>query len=344
MLEKPDLPDTDILSTLTGEFSLAVDRLVFIPRGTDRKTAAYRAELEDGRAFFVKLRRGEFDWISPALTRYLEHGGVGHVIAPVANKTGALWTKVDGYALIVFPYVEGQDGYEKELSDDQWREVGRVVRRLHGTDLPESLRHRIRRETYDPHWRQVLRTYLERSTLDARLDPITGELCALLSRFRPQILDLANRAESLAHTLRSMRLTPVLCHGDIHAGNVILTSQGGLYIVDWDEPIFAPKERDLMFVGAGLWGGARTPQQENALFYEGYGRTEINAEAIAYYRYERIVEDIAIFYERITSADEGPQDRERSLSYLRSNFVSNGTIHIACASDATRRSDDPLSC
>ena len=26
----------------------------------------------------------------------------------------------------------------------------------------------------------------------------------------------------------------------------------GIYIVDWDEPIMAPKERDLMFIGGGV--------------------------------------------------------------------------------------------
>jgi spectinomycin phosphotransferase len=64
------------------------------------------------------------------------------------------------------------------------------------------------------------------------------------------------------------------------------------YIVDWDEPIMAPKERDLMFIGGGVCNVWNNPSEE-ALFYKGYGKTEINKTILAYYRHERIVEDIA---------------------------------------------------
>ena len=38
----------------------------------------------------------------------------------------------------------------------------------------------------------------------------------------------------------------------VHAGNVLLGDNDKLAIVDWDNPIMAPKERDLMFVGGGI--------------------------------------------------------------------------------------------
>ena len=37
----------------------------------------------------------------------------------------------------------------------------------------------------------------------------------------------------------------VLCHSDIHAGNVLLGGNETIYIVDWDDPIMAPKELSL---------------------------------------------------------------------------------------------------
>ena len=43
----------------------------------------------------------------------------------------------------------------------------------------------------------------------------------------------------------------VLCHSDIHGGNILIADTGELYVVDWDDPILAPKERDLMFIGGG---------------------------------------------------------------------------------------------
>ncbi|HSG16803.1 MAG TPA: hypothetical protein VLE70_10850 [Anaerolineae bacterium] len=49
--------------------------------------------------------------------------------------------------------------------------------------------------------------------------------------------------------------------------NVLIDAAGAFFIVDWDEAILAPKERDLMSIGGGLMGGWKSPQEEEAWFY-----------------------------------------------------------------------------
>ena len=68
--------------------------------------------------------------------------------------------------------------------------------------------------------------------------------------------------------------------------------------MDWDEPIMAPKERDLMFIGGGIANVWNDPQEE-IYFYKGYGNTDINIPILAYYRLERIVEDIAEYVQAL---------------------------------------------
>jgi hypothetical protein len=102
-----------------------------------------------------------------------------------------------------------------------------------------------------------------------------------------------------------------------------------LYIVDWDDPLLAPKERDLMFIGGAQGFVGYNAQAEEALFYQGYGPAAINSRALAYYRYERIIEDIALFCEHLLLSNEGGQDRAQSLRYLVSNFLPDGTIEAA---------------
>jgi spectinomycin phosphotransferase len=69
-----------------------------------------------------------------------------------------------------------------------------------------------------------------------------------------------------------------------------------------------------------------------ALFHQDYEQTRIDAAALAYYRYERIVQDITLFGEKILTAEEENRDRAQSLRYLMSSFLPNGTIEIACRS------------
>jgi spectinomycin phosphotransferase len=83
-----------------------------------------------------------------------------------------------------------------------------------------------------------------------------------------------------------------------------------------------------MFVGSGL-GRAGNQAREAAWFYQGYGRTEIDPVGLAYYRCERIVQDIDAFCEQILATTEKSQDRSQGLRYLVSQFQPDGLVDIA---------------
>ena len=159
-------------------------------------------------------------------------------------------------------------------------------------------------------------------------DQVAVALADFLRQKEEEVAHLVGRAEELGGVLRDQQLDFVLCHADLHAGNVLIDQKNQLYIIDWDTLLFAPKERDLMFIGAGI-GGAWNRQEEEELFYKGYGVTSVNHTALNYYRYERIVEDIEEFSKRILLTGEGGRDRERSLEKFMSAFSPNNVVEIA---------------
>ena len=337
MLEKPDLQDERIIACLRDDYELPIVRVTFLPLGVDRNAAVYRVVADDGMSYFVKLRRGVFDEITLAVPKFLSDQGIKQIIAPLTTNTGQLWANLDAFKLTVYPFVEGHNGYEVDLSDRHWSEFGTALKRLHTAEVPPALIRRIQRETYAPRWRETIKTFLERVEVDVFDDSVAARLAAFLRAKREKILDLVGRAERLAQALKAGSPEFILCHSDIHAGNCLIGANDVFYLVDWDEPIMAPKERDLMSIGGGLMGAGRTPQEEETLFYRAYGHTQIEPTALAYYRYERIIQDIAVFCKRIFLTTEGGEDREQCLQYLKSNFLPNGTIEIAYQSDKTRR-------
>ena len=107
---------------------------------------------------------------------------------------------------------------------------------------------------------------------------------------------------------------------------------GTIYIVDWDEPIMAPKERDLMFIGGGVANVWNNPREEE-FFYKGYGKININMAILAYYRHERIVEDIALYGQALLLTTAGGEERLEMYKQFMSMFEPNGVVDIAFKTD-----------
>ena len=338
MLEKPDIPDADILTVLQDAYGIQADQIAFLPIGADLGTAVYRASTSGHIPYFVKLRSGGFSEISLTLPKWLSEQGISHLIPPLTVKTGRLWTHLGNFTLFVYPFVEGQDGYSKALTDEQWRELGDTLKRIHTANIPEELIRSIPGETYSSKWRTSLRESLAKLESGTFEDPLSLELAAFVNSKQALILDLVRRTDRLGRRLAASRPTVTVCHSDLHAGNILIDPKGHFYIVDWDNPILAPKERDLMFPGGAQGFLGHTAQEEERLFYQGYGQVEIDQVALAYYRYERIIEDLAIYCQEIGLAKESQADREQSLRYLKSNFLPNNTIATAYASDRTQGS------
>ena len=114
----------------------------------------------------------------------------------------------------------------------------------------------------------------------------------------------------------------------------MIANDGAFYIVDWDQPIMAPKERDLMFIGGGIahvWNNLH----EEELFYKGCGKTEINRDILVYYRHERIVEDIALYSQQLLLTRDGGGDRGEIYNYFLAMFEPGDVIDRAFETDAS---------
>jgi len=50
---------------------------------------------------------------------------------------------------------------------------------------------------------------------------------------------LVDRAEQLGKHIQDQLYEFVLCHSDIHGGNVLMDGNNIIYMVDWDDPMMA---------------------------------------------------------------------------------------------------------
>jgi spectinomycin phosphotransferase len=331
MLEKPDIPDDLIASWVNSHYWLDVTQVNFLPLGYDVNTVVYRVEDHSGTVYFLKLRGGNFNSIAVTIPYLLHSMDIHTVISPIETNTHQLFAKVDHYTIILYPFIPGKDGYEVQLTKQHWVELGWTLKRVHTAGVPKMLASMIPCEVYDPQWRESVRYFQRQVEEIAYTDPVARKVSAFMLEKGDVLNHIVGRAEELAYALAQQAVELVLCHSDAHPGNYLIADSGEFYLVDWDNPIFAPKERDLMFIGSGMEGNQVRGWEDS--FYQGYGHVEIDQRALAYYRYERIVQDIAEFCKQLLLTTEGGEDREQAFTFLTSSFLPGQVVEVAYTTD-----------
>lgn len=326
-----ELSPQRIIDCLNTYYGMAVATLTLLPLGADMNASVYKAYTHNGLAYFVKLKRGHHDDISVTLLSLLQSSGIQQIIPPIKTIHGKPTQHIDDFTLIVYPFVEGQNGFCYHLTDDQWVTLGKVMRQVHEFDVPPSIKDRIRREVYSSKWQEAVRLLYAHIDRNPTGDEIALKLQTFMKDHRVAIHRLVERAECLSQKIQEQSPELVLCHSDIHGGNVLIDGNDALYIVDWDEPIMAPKERDLMFIGGGVANVWNNPREEE-FFYKGYGKTKINGTILAYYRHERIVQDIAEYGQALLLT-QSSEDRPEMYKQFIGMFEPNGVIDIAFKTD-----------
>lgn len=297
MLEKPSIPDEDILRAVRRGYGIPAERLAFLPLGYDATGWVYRLEA-GGINYFLKLKRGAFYQPAVTVPCFLAEHGIPQVLAPLRSLRGHPWQKMDAYTLFLFPFIAGQTGMEQGLTSAQWRELGSASGQVHSYTPRSPLPPRIRCETFHPPFAPRVRQVDRLIRSGAISGPYQRELAQIWLDRRAEILRLTARAVRLGWLLRQQPPSFVLCHCDIHTANVLLDPSGGLHIVDWDNPLFAPRERDLSFHLGNLPSTWKNGPELEA-FYAGYGQVQINPIALAYYRYEWVVQELGDFGARV---------------------------------------------
>ena len=332
MRDDPGLSTEGISACLDAHYGLGVASVSFLPIGYDPNAAVYEVVADDGDSYFLKVRLGKVNEASLLVPRALIDLGVRNVLAPLRTRSSGLWCPLDGhpgYSVVLFPFVGGQNAMVAGLSDDQWREFGRTLQAMHASGLGEQLRGRLPVETFSLPSAATVRRLLTLVDESGFEGPAAARLAAFWREHAGQIQRMIARAEALGGVLRSRTSERVLCHADIHAANILVDDSGQIRLIDWDGPLVAPKERDLLFVVGSKIARTVEPREE-AMFFEGYSRVEVEQDALIYYRYERIIEDLGEFGKSVfLDPYPGEQARAEDADLVMGFFAPGGMVELA---------------
>jgi spectinomycin phosphotransferase len=326
MIEKPKIKDEKIAIALNQNYSIQANHLEFLPIGNDASAFAYRIETKNGDLYFLKIRRRLSNLAGLFVPRFLKDYGIEQVIAPIPAKTRKLMGEMDEFALILYPFIAGMEAMKVGMSDAQWTEFGSVLKRIHTTKLNGNTLQYVMQESFTPKWSSVAKALHERVSARNYDDPYQKQLALFWKENNETIQTLIERTESIGKRLQQTDLEFILCHADIHTANILLAQEGDMFIVDWDDTLLAPKERDLMFI----LGENTIQTREEQMFFAGYGKVEINQLALAYYRYEWCVQEIGDFGERVfLTKDLGESTKQNSVKEFMRLFSRGDVVEAA---------------
>jgi spectinomycin phosphotransferase len=294
--------------------------------GADLGAVVWRAVDGQGRRFAVKCSGNR----SPAgllLPAALDAARPGSAPSPVPTRTGDLWVDIGGARLSVTAWVEGRSALDTPLGPAGWRSLGRLLAALH--DLPAPEDGWLARDDFDPgRWARLF----ERvdAGIDAEHTDATARGAAeLWRRERERLRAVHRRTLELARSLRGRgglpRFAP--CHADPHLGNLIVTGGGDVVLIDFDDAVLAPRERDLMFVlGGGVLADRPATAKQQRWFLEGYGPVEADPGLLAYYRGLRVLEDVSELAGVALDPGVADDDRRWALGHLRGVLSPTGLL------------------
>lgn len=320
-LEKPDLPDEKIIASLRENYGFPVEEIHFLPIGND--AAAWVYQVRADKDYFLKVKKGEIDTPALLIPHALQDAGIGQVVAPLAAHSGGLSVALEGFSLILYPFIVGRKG----LSLPQWQELGSILSKIHHTKLPSGLAVQVKQEDFISPWIDLVQHLHENIDHHEFQSPAARQLVKFWQSKSETILKIVERTEALGQKLKAKPPEFQLCHADIHTANILIDGLDQLHIIDWDGVLFAPKERDLIFI---VGNNMSAQSETQTAFFEGYGQTQVDPLALAYYHYEWAAQEIGDYGERaFLMSDVGEPTRRDALHGFERLFMPGKDVDTA---------------
>jgi spectinomycin phosphotransferase len=333
-------PTSDTLSAwVQQDFGIEITTLSLVEHGADEAARLWRACGADGASYAVKLS-GAGTPAGLIVSAHLAEHGVAGVTPPQMGTNGQPWSEREGRRLSVVPWVSEARALGGEMSAAHWTSYGALLAHVHATTVTEALATSLPREDHhheqaastaralDSSLRQAVVDSVEGRTVDDLVHALAQEWCAAGDR----VLALLERADDLGRELQARQAPYVVCHGDPHLGNVLIGQPGRVWLIDWDDSVLAPRERDLIFILGGVLAFAPVTPQQQAWFFDGYGPTNLDPLRLAYYRCARALEDLAYPAAQIVDLHRSTEpERADALSIVRGVLSPTGLVSLALA-------------
>ncbi len=215
----------------------------------------YQVPADNGQKYFVKVipwnkNLEEVNEEAIVVLNTLgEKAEITQVPQVIKTLDGNVMSTFNECTVIVFNYIEGFTGYEKQFSNDDLFKLGKLIGNIHkSTGYFKNFTNRENFETNLLDRGKMLEDALTDYSYGTIKSNVGELLVTVQERFTNVLKEFRELQKALKLRFQSSESQScfVICHSDPTKGNFTKSVEGEIYLLDWDSPRLAPPELDIV--------------------------------------------------------------------------------------------------
>jgi len=320
-----------LIHAIQGGYGFEIVNIEFLLRGWGGN--CYVAETKNGVRYFLKVHDDATymgtavtsrDFYLPLMDELFSKGILHRIPRPIKTLDNNYRLGVGSNELVLTNFIEADLVGFGHLPDNVLVQLAEAVGILHRSKSLIEISHPLIEQFEISFETDLLRSIdtLDKTSSDNH--PSKRLLQKTLLPFKNKIVFSLQRFKELQKYTKSTNKAMVICHTDLHGGNLMMDNQGNLYILDWENALIAPPEHDLFF----FTGDERFWNVFLPLYERQFGPLSIDIEVLRFYYYRRTLEDIAGFVLRILQGDGGEERDREDIEWLKGNLADLENIEM----------------
>ncbi len=298
-----DVHEKEVRKKIEKAYGFSVKSMKYTPLG--EISVSYIVKLKN-RKVFVQVGNPEFvskNKLKEVLRflYFLVHKhGIKNISNPIKNNNGNLITDYKRFPIVVYEFIEGKHPKPKEVSDLNPKVMAQIIAKIHKIN-PKNFN--LANESTDLKWEGRIDEFIDKAKKSNKKDLkklIIGKEDLLISTFE--------KVKELVIYVKKRKEGRVICHGDLHEGNLLVNNKG-IFIIDWDEVAKSLPERDIVWFYKN-----KTFLSEYKKNIKGY---KIDKKAIEYYKKHMWIRDITYFIKKLLRDDLTKVERKLGLNLIK---------------------------
>ncbi len=289
MLSEPSINSNEIRTKIEEIYGKSVINLTSVREG--ETSWGYKVETQNNEIFFFKIYASLEDYKLrfDLIFKLFNNCGIRNITHPIKTHKGEYVIHLDKYPVALFNFISGFNASEKPLNEKERFRLGELIGRIH--KAKDTLDFQLMEDFIYGNTKRLLETLENASLYIHDESQYRRKVALLLIENKEKLLNHLHILEEQGYKLRSQQLDFVICHGEPHQWNTMVNEQGEIFLVDWDDSLLAPKEKDLIFI------------KNDTIKLEGYrsiiGDFKLNEDVLHFYDLEWSISEIDVWSSKL---------------------------------------------